>query len=333
MGADATPGPVASPAAPGGAAGTKPPLDDMMLAMDVVDTLRRRERVAKSELDEAGREADLKERLHKIYADQGLEVSDRIIEQAVAALREERFAYKPPPSSLATRLALLYIRRGVWGKWLAGIAGAGVLGTSLFYFLVVAPKAALPRELTDLHREVAAMAQTPDAQSAVNRVYHAGQAALREDNRAAAKEALAKLGDLRSVLGQEYTLRIVNRPGVMTGVYRIPDVNTGARNYYIVVEGRGPLGPGADRPDPERRDQVRRTGQALGPAGRPAHLQRGRRGQEGRRDRPARPLRLQGGRSPDPRLRPADHRRRHHEVVRRDPWFPADRPWPISTGR
>jgi hypothetical protein len=241
MGADATPGPKVSPAATGGA-GTKPPLDDMMLAMDVVDTLRRRERLAKSELDEAGREADLKERLRKIYADQGLEVSDKVIEQAVAALREERFAYKPPPSSLATRLALLYIRRGVWGKWLAGMAGAGVLGTALFYFLVVAPKAALPRELTDLHREVAAMAQTPDARAAVNRVYHAGQAALREDNSDAAREALAKLGDLRSVLGQEYTLRIVNRPGVMTGVYRIPDLNTGARNYYIVVEAVDPSG-------------------------------------------------------------------------------------------
>ncbi len=242
MGADATPpGPGSFPAAPGGA-GAKPPLDDVMLAMDVVDTLRRRERLAKSELDEAGREADLKERLRKIYADQGLEVSDKVIEQAVAALREERFAYKPPPPSLATRLALLYIRRAAWGKWLAGIAGAGILGTALFYFLVVAPKAALPRELTDLHREVAAMAQTPDARAAVNRVYHAGQAALREDNRAAAKEALAKLGDLRSVLGQEYTLRIVNRPGVMTGVYRIPDLNTGARNYYIVVEAVDPSG-------------------------------------------------------------------------------------------
>ncbi len=238
MGADATPGSVLAP----GGEGTKPPLDDIMLAMDVVDTLRRRERLARSELDEAGREADLKERLHKIYADQGLEVSDRVIEQAVAALREERFAYKPPPATLATRLARIYIRRGVWGKWLAGIAGAVILAATLYRFLIVAPKAALPQELTDLHREVAAMAQTPDARTAVNRVYHAGQAALREDNRDAAKEALTKLADLRTVLGQEYLVRIVNRPGVQTGIWRIPDVNTGARNYYIVVEALDPSG-------------------------------------------------------------------------------------------
>ena len=75
----------------GGAAGTKPPLDDVMLAMDVVDTLRRRERIANNELDDQGREEDLKERLRKIYADQGLEVPDRVIEQAVAALKEGRF--------------------------------------------------------------------------------------------------------------------------------------------------------------------------------------------------------------------------------------------------
>ena len=36
----------------------RPPLDDVMLAMDVVDTLRRRERLVARELDEIGREAD-----------------------------------------------------------------------------------------------------------------------------------------------------------------------------------------------------------------------------------------------------------------------------------
>jgi hypothetical protein len=232
MGADATPV----------GAGSKPPLDDVMLAMDVVDTLRRRERLAKSELDEAGREEDLKGRLRKIYADQGMEVSDSVIEQAVAALKEERFAYKPPPSSLGVRLARIYIRRDVWGALLAGIVGAGVLLTVAYQFLVVAPRAALPRDLADLHREVAAIAQTPDARSTVDGVYNLGQAALREDDSTAADDALAKLKDLRTLLSQEYALRIVNREGEKTGLWRIPNVNTGARNYYIVVEAVDPGG-------------------------------------------------------------------------------------------
>ena len=76
----------------------RPPLDDIMLAMDVVDTLRRRERLVHKELDEAGRAADLKERLRRIYAQQGMEVPDHVIEAGVAALKEERFTYKPPPA-------------------------------------------------------------------------------------------------------------------------------------------------------------------------------------------------------------------------------------------
>jgi hypothetical protein len=230
MGADATPG----------AAGTKPPLDDVMLAMDVVDTLRRRERLAKTELDESGREEDLKGRLRKIYADQGMEVSDSVIEQAVAALKEERFAYQPPPQTLGVRLARLYIRRGVWGKRLATFVGTGALLSAAYYFVVVVPKAALPGELADLHREVAAIAQTPDARGAADRLYNAGEAALRADDSTAANESLAKLKDLRTLLSQEYTLRIVNREGEKTGLWRIPNVNTGARNYYIVVEAVDP---------------------------------------------------------------------------------------------
>lgn len=226
---------------PGGAA-TKPPLDDVMLAMDVVDTLRRRERMVRKELDETGREDDLRLRLRKIYSAQGIEVPDRVIDQAVAALKEERFSYRPPPPSLSVRLARLYVRRGVWGKWVAAVGAAGVLAIALYYFAAVAPNAALPRELADLHRETAALAQTQDARAAVERVYRAGESALGEGDRGAAREALAKLADLRTVLGQEYSLRIVNRPGVLTGLWRIPDVNTGARNYYIVVEAVDPAG-------------------------------------------------------------------------------------------
>ena len=100
------------------------PLDDVMLAMDVVDTLRRRRRLVERELDAEGREQDLKQRLHKIYATQGIEVPDHVLEEGVAALKEERFVYSPPPESLATRLASLYVRRASWGKWvMASLAG------------------------------------------------------------------------------------------------------------------------------------------------------------------------------------------------------------------
>ena len=83
----------------------RPPLDDVMLAMDVVDTLRRRERMVLKELDETGREEDLKRRLRSIYAQQGIDVPDHVLEQGVAALKEDRFTYKPPQAGIARRLA------------------------------------------------------------------------------------------------------------------------------------------------------------------------------------------------------------------------------------
>lgn len=43
------------------------PLDEVLLAMDVVDTLRHRENTLMRELDEAGRREDLIKRLKEIY--------------------------------------------------------------------------------------------------------------------------------------------------------------------------------------------------------------------------------------------------------------------------
>jgi hypothetical protein len=218
------------------------PLDDVMLAMDVVDTLRRRERMVAKELDEVGREEDLKERLRKIYAAQGIEVPDHVIEQGVAALKEGRFTYQPPPSSLGTRLARIYIGRGAWGKWVGGIAGAGVLAGAVNYVAFVAPEAALPEELAQTHAEVAALAKTDQARETLDRFFNAGRTALRNEDKKGARLALDQLEAARVSLEQEYTVRIANRPGERSGVWRIPDLNAEARNYYIMVEAVDPTG-------------------------------------------------------------------------------------------
>jgi hypothetical protein len=229
-----------APAAP--TAGAKQPLDDVMLAMDVVDTLRRRERIVRKELDEAGREEDLKERLRRIYAAQGIDVPDHVIEQGVAALKEERFSYKPPPDTLSTKLARLYISRGGWGKWVAGLAGAGVLAGGINYVTVVAPNAALPETLAERHAEVVELAKTDNARTVAGQILAAGQTAVRNEDTARARQALEDLDDLRTTLEQEYTLRIVNQPDKQTGVWRVPDLNTRAKNYYIIVEAVDPSG-------------------------------------------------------------------------------------------
>lgn len=226
------------PGAATGAGAGRPPLDDVMLAMDVVDTLRRRDRLVKQELDLTGREEDLKERLHKIYAAQGIEVPDHVIEQGVAALKEERFVYKPPPEGLATRLARLYVSRGQWGKWALGGLAAPILAWAGYWFAFTLPDAALPQDLTQAHWQVTSLAvEDAAARAEADAALGAGKAALGAEDAKAARSALRRLEDLRRVLDQEYRLRIVNRPGERSGVFRVPDVNTATSNYYIVVEG------------------------------------------------------------------------------------------------
>ena len=94
----------------------KPPLDDIMLAMDVVDTLRHRQLLVERELKTEDRDAKMKQRLREIYASQGIDVPDHVLEQGVAALKEGRFVYQPPSGGLQTSLARLYISRDKWGK-------------------------------------------------------------------------------------------------------------------------------------------------------------------------------------------------------------------------
>ena len=84
-------------------------LDDMMLAMDVVDTLRHRERLVERELNEDVREEQLIERLRSLYKSQGLDVPDNVIAQGVKALKESRFVYTPPKPGFDRWLANLWV--------------------------------------------------------------------------------------------------------------------------------------------------------------------------------------------------------------------------------
>lgn len=211
-------------------------LDETLLAMDVVDTLRRRERLVRAELDDSERAEDLQAKLKAVYADQGMDVPDHIIEEGVRALREDRFVYKPRGGRLARRLAGLYVRRGLVAKWAAGIlALAGAAGASL-YFAVVAPKAALPARLAENHAVAYRSAESPEAKRLANDLLARGETALEADRTEAVREAITDLRELQETLRQEYTLRVVSRPGERSGVWRVPPNNPRGRNHYLIVE-------------------------------------------------------------------------------------------------
>jgi len=86
-------------------------LDDMMLAMDVIDTLRHQEDAAQRVIDQDKRDEQLKARLRSIYADQGIPVPDYILQQGIETLRQDQFVYRPTPFGLSRLLALLWVKR------------------------------------------------------------------------------------------------------------------------------------------------------------------------------------------------------------------------------
>lgn len=347
-------------------ASNKMDLSEVMLAMDVVDTLRHQRSLVDRALQSEEREADLVEKLRKIYAEQGLEVSDEVIAEGVKAMREERFAYRPPAAGLKTALARVYVNRGQWAKravWL--LLAVTIFWTGYHYLYVMpaergrsrmaqelnaqissqqerivvlkdlintatgelekalqsAPAAGLPaaRRLSDgarqslasaaqqlgaagklgpiadidpktlensgvslqqrlaTRKELLDRAQTEldRAQSAIQSMRSLGTEfndldslraealkAVREKGVAEKIDALynnalsaIKSGDLetaktgrlalqytRDMLGQEYTLQIVSRPGSPSGVWRYPVDSRTGRNYYLIVEAVSPSG-------------------------------------------------------------------------------------------
>ncbi|NND49729.1 MAG: hypothetical protein HKN60_05710 [Rhizobiales bacterium] len=227
------------------------PLDDIMLAMDVVDTLRHREHVIDRELSEDEREEGLVERLKEIYAAQGIEVPERILKEGVEGLKQARFTYEAPAAGLQTMLARVYVSRWRWGR-IAGIAVlalAVLWGGYTFGYRLPAERAAeaarvelaqaIPDKLKSLAGEIDQITTDATAKSRAVTARDQGLAAAANGERTGADAALARLETLRDLLTSEYAIRIVQDQGEQSGIWRVPDVNDTARNYYLIVEAIG----------------------------------------------------------------------------------------------
>lgn len=223
-------------------------LDDVMLAMDIVDTLRHRDLVLAKELGTAERKDALIKRLKEIYQAQGIDVPDRILEDGVKALEERRFAYDPPKEGFAVSLARLYINRRTWGPPIFFIAGAALFLTAAYEFGFDRPREAkaererieltvkLPKEITAARDAALALAADDAARTRVDTSYQDGIAAANAGDAGAARAAVGDLSFLAGVLRQDLTIRVVSRPGEYSGVFRIPNDAPDARNYYLIVE-------------------------------------------------------------------------------------------------
>jgi hypothetical protein len=240
-------------------AGSPPPapapqkLDDLMLAMDVVDTLRHQENLALKELDGDARRVELVRRLKEIYAGQGIAVPDDIVESGVRALEEKRFVYEPTPPSLARTLALLWVERRRWGLVVGAGALALVVGVGAWGYFVVggARRAAeatrieitetLPAALARARQTALDEAKSADAKARVGEIAARAEAAVARRDAAETKAGIAELDALTGTLRATWTVRIVDRKGERAGIWRVP-AKSNVRNYYLIVEQIGPDG-------------------------------------------------------------------------------------------
>ena len=229
-------------------------LDDIMIAMDVVDTLRHREDLVTRELNEEGREGELIARLRQIYRDQGIEVSDSVLAEGVKALKDSRFVYTPPPPGWKRTWLTWWVGRATYGKRLA-IATAALATLLIGYHVLIARPArlaeerarveiteTLPKRIRQAYADVMAVSAHEAAKERAAALLTDGERAIRSGDRTAMVKISAELAALRDDITREYTLTIVSRAGESTGVWRRPPHGGQARNYYLIVEPITPDG-------------------------------------------------------------------------------------------
>ena len=246
----------------------KAPLDELMLAMDVVDTLRHKELVLARELTAEDRDAQLLAQLREIYTSQGIVVTDEILRRGVDALREERFAFPQPEPSFSRTLAKAYVARDRWGKPVGAAVVALAVAAVAFQVFVRGPQlrqaTEVPAELTAAYQTIDTISDDPAALEAARAQLTAGEAAIAEGDYDAARAAIDELETLEFRLNLEYDLRVVSRPGEQSGVWRFPEDNRGARNHYLIVEAVTPQGEALRVPVMSEEDGRTRTVRAWG---------------------------------------------------------------------
>jgi len=222
------------------ASADKAPLEDLMVAMDVVDTLRHRDLIVDRELNAEGRRQRLLGRLREIYEAQGIEVSDAALSAGVDALEEDRFGYTPTTGGFSIKLARLYVSRSRWIRPLAGVVGLGLLIWFVWLYTVQWPEArlleALPAQIEATYDRINEISASDVATERASTIVDQALQSLAREDRGEVENRLAELQALLRNLETAYEVRIVSRPNEVSAIWRVPDINPDARNYYLIVE-------------------------------------------------------------------------------------------------
>lgn len=216
------------------------PLEDVMAAMDVVDTLRHEQGIAARELDTSGRRERLLDRLRDMYQAQGITVPDHILEEGIDALEQERFEYIPVEPSWRTKLAHVWVSRKRWGKPLGFFTLLSVIFFGIYVVVEVLPerrmRAELPSRLQMSLTQIKQTAKNSQVVDTAQQQVNSGQRALENDDYEQASYVLEQLESTSDRLDAQYDIRVVSRIDENSGVWRVPPDNPDVRNFYIIVE-------------------------------------------------------------------------------------------------
>lgn len=216
------------------------PLEDLMAAMDVVDTLRHRRGIAAREMDGEGRQERLLERLKQMYGAQGIDVSDHVLQEGIDALEQERFKYQSVAPSWRTKFSSMWVSRTRWGKPVGFLAVLGSLFSGVYVVTDVLPERELRSQLPQsIELSLKSIEQIANDRAVFEQAkFQADNAvtALSDDDLDRAQKIERNLKKIDQGLRAVYSVRVISRQGQDSGVWRIPDINDSSRNYYLIVE-------------------------------------------------------------------------------------------------
>ena len=216
------------------------PLEDLMAAMDVVDTLRHQHGIAERELNTQTRREDLLERLKELYDAQGISVPEHVLQEGIDALEQERFQYQPVAPSWQTKLAKMWVSRRRWGKPIGFLAVLGSLFFGYYFMAEVLPEkrlqTALPKQIESSLSQIENIAKNPELITQAQQNAEVARIAIDSGDYDQAQDIAARLTSAADSIASEYTMRVISKPNQSSGVWRVPPNNPKGRNYYLIVE-------------------------------------------------------------------------------------------------
>jgi hypothetical protein len=128
----------------------------------------------------------------------------------------------------------------------------------------------MPDKLAGQRDRILAEAREDKVRQKAQALYQDAMTAVSRQDPEAADKGSAALELLYDQVAQQYQLRIVSRQGIPSGVWRVPDNNPNARNYYVIVEAVTSKGKRLSLPITSEEDGKTRSAEQWGLRVKPA---------------------------------------------------------------